>query len=309
VVTQLYDGPVIDAHTHLWDLAHDKYPWLTPNGSFGPKGRFDALKGKNYLLKDYKRDIEGCDVIASVHVEALWDPADDRVNETRWLETLDKSHNLACRYVVGVDFGTPATESQLREHAQFERVKSVRQTIAWTPNPDRSMAAEADITHKPDWRAAIPVLIELGFSLDLLIYPYQSENVAELSADFPELQIIVNHIGSPIEQDDAGLKRWHDGVQLMGQQPNVLMKLSAVASYVSIKDIEHMRPFVTHIIDCFGADRVMVGSDFPVAKLVGWSYRQYINAYKQCVSDHARAEQEQIFWRTAAHAYSIPVEL
>jgi len=298
-----YDGPIIDAHTHLWNLAADKYPWLRPSGNFGQPGRFDPLKGKNYGLEEYRRDIADSGVIASVHVEALWDSADGKINETRWLETLDKSDNLASRYVAGVGFGTPTTEDEIREHAAFPRVKGVRQTISWTPDPTRRMAPEPNLTRDPAWRAAIPLLVDLDLDLELLLSPYQAENVAELASDYPDLTIIVNHTGSPIQQDEPGLARWHDAILSMAAHPNVLVKLSATAAYLAEPSLDGMHPFVSHLVDSFGSERTMFGSDFPVGTLVGWSYADYVDAYRVCLQDRPLAEQEAIFWRTANRVY------
>jgi predicted TIM-barrel fold metal-dependent hydrolase len=301
-VSERYLGPLIDAHTHLWDLSMDKHPWLRPSGDFGPKGRFDVLKGKDYGLAEYRADIEGCGVVASVHVEALWDPADGRLNETRWLETLD-DEALASRYVAGATFGAVETERELRAQAEFARVRGVRQVIAWTPNPDRRMASEPAITRKKEWRRAIPLLLELDLHLELLIYPYQAEDVAELALAYPSLPIVVNHIGSPIEQDAAGVARWRAGIATMAARPNVLMKLSAAAAYPEEKSVAAMARFVDPIIDEFGADRVMWGSDFPVGTLAGWSYAQYLAAYREILDDRTTAEQSDILFGTANWLY------
>jgi predicted TIM-barrel fold metal-dependent hydrolase len=302
-----YDGPVIDAHTHLWNLGeNDHYPWLRPAGDFGPKGRLDPLKGKDYLLEDYRRDIAGTGVIASVHVEALWDTADGSVNETRWLESLG-SPDLASRYVAAATFGVEGTRAELEAQASFERVRGIRQVIAWTPNPERRMVPEADITRRPEWRAAIPALLDLDLHLELLLYPYQAENVAELAADFPTLPIVVNHIGSPIEQDEAGVALWRDSIAVMAAQPNVLVKLSAAAAYPTEKSVEAMRPFGDHLVDAFGADRTMVGSDFPVGTLVGWSYAKYLDAYRAVLEDRSHGEQAAMFHDTAARLYRMAV--
>jgi predicted TIM-barrel fold metal-dependent hydrolase len=301
-MSERYAGPIIDAHTHLWDLGMDRHPWLRPSGDFGPPGRFDVLKGKNYLIDDYRGDIAGTDVVASVHVEALWDPADGRVNETRWLESLDGGA-LASRYVAGVTFGVPGTEDELREQAGFDRVRGVRQVIAWTPNPARRMAAEEGITRGRAWRGTIPLLLELDLHLELLLYPHQAEDVAELARDFPTLPIVVNHIGSPIEQDDEGVSKWRRAIATMAEHPNVHIKLSAAAAYPEEKSVAAMRRFVAPVVDDFGADRVLWGSDFPVGTLVGWSYSRYLEAYREILDERTVDEQASILYWTARRLY------
>src|SRR6202789_2803048 len=94
-----YRGPIIDAHIHLWDLGMDRHPWLRPTG-----GAIQALGDlapirRNYLVDDYRRDAANQNVVASVHIEAAWDRADDILAEIEWLETLDKSAGVAIRYI------------------------------------------------------------------------------------------------------------------------------------------------------------------------------------------------------------------
>ena len=83
----MYAGPVIDAHHHLWDLSMGRHRWLSPGASAGPLAALAAI-AEIYLVDDYRRGATGQNVVATVHVEALWfgDPAE----ETRWLDTLDK---------------------------------------------------------------------------------------------------------------------------------------------------------------------------------------------------------------------------
>ncbi|MFF1879696.1 amidohydrolase family protein [Leifsonia sp. NPDC058230] len=303
---QLYDGPIIDAHFHLWDLDGDHYPWLMPGGSFGPKGLFDSLK-HDYVLADYRKDIAGQNVVASVHIEALWDAADSPVNETRWLETLDKSDQLATRYVAGVPFETPETERILREQAVFDRVVSVRQTIAWNPDPEKTMMPEPEISRRATWRSALPVIEELGLALDLLIYPWQADEVVELAHAFPGVTIVVNHIASPIDQSPQGLADWRKDVVLLATAPNVVMKVSSVHGYLPEPDFEHAAPLIRHVIDSFGANRCMIASDFPVGGIRGITYAEAFDHYRRATSHIVPAEQFELFCGTASRVYRIPL--
>ena len=89
----LYDGPIVDAHHHLWDLSMGKHPWLSPNSAVPLPGLEDLRH--DYLVDDYLRDSARHNVVATVHVEALWDAADP-LGETRWLETPGQEP-LGCR--------------------------------------------------------------------------------------------------------------------------------------------------------------------------------------------------------------------
>lgn len=297
-----YLGPIIDAHTHLWDLSGDNYPWLRPGGTFGPKGRLDDLKGKNYLLRDYINDINGTQVVASVHVEALWDPKDGQINETRWLDTLGHG-KYASRYVAGLNFLSATAVEEIAQQAEHKRVRGIRQVIAWTPNVDRRMVSEPHLTRKPAWKAAISALLQHDLHLELLIYPQQAEDVVELAMANPSLIIVINHMASPIEQDTEGIERWRNAISIMSSQPNIVIKLSAAAAYLEEKTGEAIRPFSEHLINSFGADRVMFGSDFPVGKITGLSYSDYLEQYRKALASRTKDEQAAIFYKSAFDLY------
>ena len=129
----LYRGPIIDAHCHLWDLGMDRHPWLRPTG-----GAIQALGDlapirQNYLVSDYRRDAANQNVVASVHVEAAWDRADDPLAEIRWLETLDKSSGVAARYIGFASLAAPDAAAVLDRLSEVERCVGVRQMLSWHP--------------------------------------------------------------------------------------------------------------------------------------------------------------------------------
>ncbi len=84
----MYSGPIIDPHHHLWDLSMGKHPWLLPTDPSVQAVAGLSQIATNYLVGDYVRDSSGHNVVATVHIEALW--AGDPLGETQWLETLDK---------------------------------------------------------------------------------------------------------------------------------------------------------------------------------------------------------------------------
>lgn len=302
-----YGGPVIDSHIHLWDLGGDHYPWLMPQGSFGPSGRFDTLK-RNYLLDDYRRDCAGQNVVASVHIEALWSADESPVNETRWLETLDKSDNVAVRYVAGAPFGRPHSEALLREQAQFERVVGVRQVLAWHPEPTKTMVSRPELSREPCWRQSLAVVDELNLVLELLIYPWQSREVVELAELHPQLTIVVDHLGSPIDRSAEGVSRWAADIELLATASNIVLKVSSVAGYTPSQSLAEVSVLVNRAVDTFGAERCMFGSDFPVGGLDEMSYARVYDQYRSSVLKRTAAQQFALFCGTASRVYRIPLE-
>ena len=301
----LYAGPVVDAHFHLWSLAGDHYPWLTPDGQLAGEGVFDTLK-HDYLLADYRRDIAGQGVVASVHMEAVWDPADDPVAETRWLESLDHADHLAERYVAAAPFGVDRTEDVLRRQAAYERVTGIRQIVAWNPDQSNSMSAVAHQVRDERWQRALPLLQELGLHLDLLIYAWQCDEVAELAADHPGLDVVVDHVAGPVDQTPDGVARWRDGIARLAAEPNVTIKVSSVHGYLPEPTAAAADQVVRTVVDAFGPDRAMFASDFPVAG-TRLSYAEAYDHYRHSVADRSAADQYALFCGTAARVYRLPV--
>ena len=126
----LYRGPIIDAHIHLWDLGMDRHPWLRPTGgAIRALGDLAPIR-RNYLVDDYRRDATNQNVVASVHIEAAWDRADDPLAEIEWLETLDKSSGVAARYIGFADLTAPDAGAALDRLSEVKRCIGVRQSSA-----------------------------------------------------------------------------------------------------------------------------------------------------------------------------------
>ena len=299
----LYSGPIIDAHIHLWDLAMDRHPWLRPTG-----GAIQALGDlapirRNYLVDDYRRDAANQNVVASVHIEAARDRADDPLVEIEWLETLYKSSGVAARYIGFADLTAPDSGAALDRLSEIKRCVGVRQMLSWHPTePARSFAPRPGIANEERFRHGVALLARHDQLLEFMLYPYQAEEVARLALDFPNQSFIVNHCGSPIDRDREGMLRWKEGLRRLGSAPNVLIKISALTAYDPSPTPESLREVALHCIECFGVDRSMFGSDFPVGRL--WtSYDAIFDGFKAIVRDFSEAEQSALFHDNARRVY------
>lgn len=295
-----YDGPIIDAHHHLWSLAGEHYPWLLPTGGFAVLPDMDVLR-KDYLVNDYLRDVEGQNIVATVHIEAL--PAEP-VRETRWLNSLPKNQGIATKYVAACPFGTSDTQRIINEQAEFARVSGVRQTIAWHPDPDRSPLPNAELTRDPEWRKGVALTERLGLSLDLLMFPWQSVEVVELAQAYPDLLLVVNHCASPIERGESDLDDWRRNVALLAGSPNVVMKISSLNSYDPAPTQASFNMIITELVQAFGPDRAMFASDWPVGTMK-MTFADMYALYRESVADYSAGEQRALFHDTAVGVYSI----
>jgi predicted TIM-barrel fold metal-dependent hydrolase len=304
-VAGLYGGPIIDAHCHLWDLGMDRHPWLRPTGgAIQALGDLDAIR-RNYLVDDYRRDAANQNVVASVHIEAAWDRADDPLAEIEWLETLDKSSGVAARYVGFADLTAPNVAAVLDRVSEVKRCVGVRQMLSWHPTePAKCFAPRPAIADEADFRHGVALLARHDQLLELMLYPYQADEVARLARDFPNQTFIVNHCGSPIDRNRDGMARWRESLKALGSTPNVQIKISALTAYDLSPTPEGLREVVLHCIECFGPDRSIFGSDFPVGRL--WtSFDAIFDGFKAIVSDFSGAEQSALFHHNARRLYRI----
>jgi predicted TIM-barrel fold metal-dependent hydrolase len=304
-VAGLYQGPIIDPHIHLWDLGMDRHPWLRPKENpIQALGDLAPIR-RNYLVDDYLHDVANQNVGASVHIEAAWDRGDDPLAEMEWLGTLDKSSGVAVRYIGFADLAAPGVGAALDRLAQVKRCVGVRQMLSWHPtDPAKCFAPRPGIADEADFRQGVALLARHDQLLEFMLYPYQAEEVARLAHDFPNQTFIVNHCGSPIDRDRDGMARWREGLKLLGSAPNVQIKISALTAYDPAPTSESLRDVALHCIDCFGVERSMFGSDFPVGRL--WtSFDAIFDGFKAIVRDFAKAEQSALFHDNARRLYRI----
>ncbi|HMN87849.1 MAG TPA: amidohydrolase family protein, partial [Bauldia sp.] len=137
---------------------------------------------------------------------------------------------------------------------------------------------------------------------DLMLFPSQHGMALKLARDFPGLQFIVNHCGSPIDRDAAGMEAWRSGLRLLASAPNVAIKISDLVAYDRDWTYESLYPVIRHCIDCFGPDRAMFGTDLPVVKLNAGTDAVY-GTFVRAVEDLSEDEQRALFFGTAHRLY------
>ena len=166
-MADLYKGPIVDSHIHLWDLGMDSHPWLRPADP-SAFGDLSALK-QNYLVEDYRRDAARQNVVAAVYVEALWDRAADPLDELLFVEGLDKSSGVAARYIGYADLAAPDADATLERLAKIRRCVGVRQMLSWSPtDPARNFAPRPGIAQEPAFRRGVGLLARYGLILELI---------------------------------------------------------------------------------------------------------------------------------------------
>jgi predicted TIM-barrel fold metal-dependent hydrolase len=154
----------------------------------------------------------------------------------------------------------------------------------------------------PAWRRGFERLRAHGFLLELLMNPYQSQEVARLAADFPDQVFVINHCGTPVDRDAEGLERWKQGLKQMGALENIAIKVSNFGAYGQDRSLEALRGTVMTCIDAFGPRRAMFGSDYPVGRR-NMTYQETCERFKDIILDFSGEEQRDLFHDNAVRYY------
>lgn len=297
---------IIDAHQHFWDLAQDNHPWLRPKSAVAFRyGDYSALK-RTYLPADYARDTARQNVVATVHVEAEWNPADP-VGETRWLHDLAAVHGRPDAIVAQAWLARDDIADVLAAQAAFPLVRGIRQKPVAAARPEDVAPGAPGTMDDPVWRDGYARLAKHGLSYDLQSPWWHLPEAARLAADFPETAIILNHAGLPVDRNPEGLVAWRDHLAGFAAQPNTALKISGLGVPGADWSVAANRSPVLDAIAIFGAARCMFASNFPVDSLVA-DYDTIYEGFKKITADLPPADRDALFGGTAARYYRIDIE-
>lgn len=311
--------PIIDPHHHLW--VRNNTPYLLPE-----------------LLTDIA---SGHNIVATVFEEchsmyrASGPEAMRPVGETEFVAGIAAMSDSGtfgpariCNTIVGgldMTLGA-AVEPVLDAHiaASGGRFRAIRYSTGWDADEKiRSIVPDPHRLADPRVRAAMAVLHRKGLTFDAWLYHTQLQDVADLADAFPNMPIVLNHVGSPIlggpyrGRHDEVFAAWKTGIENVARRPNVVVKLGALpirlAGSTANRDIPPSseevatawKPWIETCIEAFGPHRGMFESNFPVQR--AWcSYQVVWNAFKRLAAGASAAEKADLFVGTAARAYRMP---
>lgn len=290
--------PFVDAHHHLWDLAACRYPWLMARGEKRFFGDPSPIQ-RDYLPADFLGESKRFKPTKSVHIQ-VGVATEDEVRETAWLSSLgDIPHAI----IASVDLAGSQRDRLLDEHCSFQKVRGARQILGRHPVEDKKHNSDRLIDNH-DFKVGLQTLAQRDLSFDLQLIPQQMIRVANLLASLPSLRVALCHCGSPWEQSGPGLELWQAGLARIAELPNVVCKVSGLSMFSPSWQGRELEPVIHHVIDLFGPNRVMCGSNFPVDKLYT-SYDRLWEAYVRALDRYTPQEQMQMLTSTATDFYRL----
>jgi L-fuconolactonase len=281
-------GPVIDAHHHLWDPATRDHPWLAGDVLAPIRRRYDA--------DDLRAHASRAGVDRTVLVQTASD-----IGETEdFLATADANRDLIAGVVGWVDLTDPSvadTLAALRKAPGGDLLVGIRHQAQDEPDP--RWLARADVVR------GIRAVVAGGLAYDLLVLVHQLEAAIELVAQVPEGRFVLDHAAKPSiatgEQEP-----WAGLVRRLAAAPNVACKLSGLVTEANWRhwNAADIQPYADVVLDAFGPERVMFGSDWPVCELAG-SYADVFDLAGTLCGDIDGTARTEVFGNTARRWYGL----
>ncbi len=325
------DLPIIDAHHHIWDHAHNRY--------LHEDVRADVSAGHRIVATVFAEcsamyRTEGPAALASLgETEYVNRVAEDSASACA--QALAGGKPASCRIAAGIvgnvnlllgDEAGAVLDAHLQ--AAPGRFKGIRNSSVYHPDP----TARGSLANPPQgllldaqFRRGFAHLASRGLSFDAWMYHTQLADVIDLAETYPGTTIILNHVGGPIGigpyagHRDEVFGEWQASIKKLARCENVIVKLGGMGMRVFGFDFadkpappdsaalaQAWAPYVNACIEAFGPQRCMFQSNFPVDKGT-CSYVVIWNAFKRIAAAYPPAEKQALFYETAARVYRIGV--
>jgi L-fuconolactonase len=278
-------APRIDSHQHFWRYDPAEYAWID-----------DAMAGlrRDYLPDEAQREMAGTGVDACVAVQAR-----QTLDETRWLLALAAAHPAIVGVVGWIDLQAPDARQQLERFADDRKLVGIRHIVQTEPD-DRFML-------RPAFCRGIALLEEFGLAYDILVYSRQLAAAVELAERFAGQRFVLDHLGKP-EIRRGERRAWERDVRALAACANVSAKLSGLVTEADWKGwtARDIRPYLDVAFDCFGAERLMIGSDWPVCTVAA-GYARVMALVSDYLADRPATERDAVLGGNAQRFYNLRV--
>jgi L-fuconolactonase len=271
----------IDAHQHFWSVARGDYGWLTPAlapiyRDFGPSDLAPVLAAR------------GIDKTILVQAAPTF-------AETIYMLELAEQAPFVAGVVGWIDFDAP-------DAAQVVGKVAADHPLLVGLRPMLHDIADDDWLLGPHLAATFDAMAQHGLVFDALARPQHLTRVRKICDRHPKLIVVVDHIAKPLIREQK-LDPWRADIASVANRPNTFCKLSGVATEAALDwTVADIKPYIDHVLDVFGPQRVLWGSDWPVVELAG-GYARWWEATTTLLAPLDAAARDTILGGTAARVY------
>lgn len=270
----------LDAHQHFWRYDPVQYPWIPPQSALA----------RDWLPRDLAALQQPLGLSGSIAVQARQSLA-----ESDWLLGLADADDRVHGVVGWVDLRSERVADELLRLARHPKFVGVRHVVQDEPD-DRFLL-------RPEFLRGVKTLKNFGLTYDILIFPKQLPAAIEFVTQFPEQPFVLDHIAKPLI-GDGQLSPWDQQLRELARFPYVMCKLSGM---ITEADHHHWKPddfrrYLDIVVEAFGPQRLMWGSDWPVCLLAG-SYEQVWRLIDDYVAGWSIEDRQALFGENCARFY------
>ena len=272
---------MIDAHQHFWELARHDCTWPTPDLTAIYRdctpAELDALARPLGIC--------GTVLVQSQESDRDTDYLCEVAQHTSWVLAVVGWANLAA----------PTAAARIAELANRPKLRGLRPMLQ--DRADDSMLSES-------LQPGVGAMQAHGLCFDALIRPRHLPHLRTFAERYPDLPIVIDHAAKPLVAHGQ-LDPWCDDLRAIAQLPNVFCKLSGLVTEAhSDWQAADLAPYCAHVLECFGPDRVMWGSDWPVLEL-RTSYSSWLDVARELTARFTPDESAAVFEGTARRVYRL----
>lgn len=279
----------IDAHFHSWQLSREDYGWLTPElGNIY----------RDVPVTDWQKLAQLQGIIGGVLVQAA-----PTVAETLYLLELAEANSAVLGVVGWVDFMAVDALKQIEQLAKHPKLKGLRPMLHDLPEPDWILQTAV--------QPALEAMAGLGLVFDALIRPMHVPHILTLAQRYPNLSIVIDHCAKPeiARGIDAAWQPWAHDMAALAELPNVSCKLSGLLTEAGKSpQADDCKPWIDFVLQVFGSERILWGSDWPVLELAGDNkncYQQWFEMCQQYTKQLSPSQQDNIFNNNVKQIYKL----
>ncbi len=274
---------IVDAHQHFWKYNRQTHAWINEEMAI--------------IRKDF-----GPEELAPIYAENAIDAcvvvqADQTLEETDFLLKLSDENDFIKGVVGWVDLRAANINEVLSAYGNKDKLKGFRHIVQGETDPEFLL--------KPAFLNGIKALANNDYTYDLLVFPHQLEASIAFVKKFPNQKFVIDHIAKPNIKEGL-FEEWSQHMQKIAQFPNVSCKLSGMITETDYQQWTpaQIEPYMQWVLDIFGTNRLMYGSDWPVC-LVAGNYAQVKMLVKNFISTLSTTEQAHIMGGNAIKFYNL----
>ena len=270
---------MIDSHQHFWNYSAEEYGWID-----------ESMAGlrRDFLPGDLLKAMQGAGVDRSIAVQAR-----QSVEETAWLLKLAGENDFVAGVVGWAPLAADGLGDFLTEYGDAPKLVGLRHVV---------QGEAAGFLDGKAFNEGVVALDGTGLVYDVLIFERQLEEAIRFVDRHPRQSFVLDHVAKPRIAEGI-LEPWREQIRELGQRSNVVCKVSGMVTEAGSGWTEAMLwPYLDGVVEAFGVERLMVGSDWPVC-LARCEYGQWWETVRHYFAGFSHEEREAIFGGTAAAVY------